>query len=113
MHEISLCRSLLSIIEEQAQSNSFERVNKVFLEVGALASVELDALRFGFAAVMKESIAEGAALEIIEIPGRARCGQCDNEVTLQQRFAACPVCGAVALQLEQGDELRIRELEVE
>lgn len=113
MHEISLCQSVLKIIEQQAAEQNYSRVKTVFLEVGRLAGVEPEALRFGFDAVMKDSIAAGARLEIIDIAGQAICPQCNNRVEVKQRFDACPQCGAFALQIEQGEELRVKELEVE
>jgi len=78
-----------------------------------LAGVEPEALCFGFDAVMKDSIADGAKLEIIDVAGQAICSQCNNRVEVKQRFYACPKCGAVALSIEQGEELRIKELKVE
>lgn len=113
MHEMSLCEGVLSVIEEQAALQHYTRVKTVYLEVGALAGVELDALRFGFEVVMKDSIAAEARLEIVEIPGRAWCMQCMKKVPVQQRFDACPECGGYQLQVNGGEELRIKELEVE
>lgn len=113
MHEMSLCEGVLSVIEEQAALQHYARVKTVYLEVGALAGVEPEALRFGFDVVMKDSIAANAQLEIIEIPGRAWCMQCMKEVPVQQRFDACPDCGGYQLQVNGGEELRIKELEVE
>ncbi len=113
MHEMSLCEGVLRVIEEQAVVQNYTQVKTVFLEVGALAGVELDALRFGFDVVMKNSIADQAKLEIIEIPGQAWCMQCMKNVTVQQRYDACPDCGGYQLQVNGGEEMRIKELEVE
>ncbi len=113
MHEISLCQSVLKIIEQQAMRQHYSRVKTVYLEVGRLAAVESEALHFGFDVVMKGSIADGARLEIIDVPGLAICVQCNNRVEVKQRFDACPKCGAVALRIVNGEELRIKELEVE
>ncbi|ALP52951.1 hydrogenase nickel incorporation protein HypA [Candidatus Tenderia electrophaga] len=113
MHEISLCQGVLRVIEEHAALQQYVRVKTVWLEVGALAGVELEALRFGFDVVMKNSIAAAAQLEIIERPGRAWCLQCMKEVPVQRRFDACPDCGGYQLQVSGGEELRIKELEVE
>jgi len=112
MHEISLCQSVLRIIEQQAAQQNFSRVKTVSLEVGRLSGVEPEALRFGFDAVMKDSIADGAILEIIDVAAQAVCSQCNNRVEVKQRFDACPKCGGV-LTIEKGEELRIKELEVE
>lgn len=113
MHEMSLCEGVLRIIEEQAAVQNYAQVKTVFLEVGALAGVELDALRFGFDVVMKDSIADRAKLEILEISGQAWCMQCMKNVVVQQRFDACPDCGGFQLQVNGGEEMRIKELEVE
>ncbi len=92
---------------------NFTRVKGVWLEIGPLAGVELEALRFGFDVVTRDSLAEGAALEIIEMPGQAWCLQCAKTVPVTQRFDACPECGSYQLQITGGDEMRIKELEVE
>lgn len=113
MHEMSLCEGILRVIEEQAAAQDYLKVKTVWLEVGALAGVEVEALRFGFDVVMKASIAEGALLAIIDVPGRAWCMQCMKNVALKQRFDPCPECGGFQLQVNGGEELRIKELEVE
>jgi len=100
-------------MEEQAATQKFERVKSVWLEIGPLAGVELDALRFGFEVVTRNSLAEGAKLEIIEMPGQAWCLQCSKTVPVSQRFDACPECGSYQLQITGGEELRIKELEVD
>jgi hydrogenase nickel incorporation protein HypA/HybF len=113
MHEMSICEGILQVMEEQARVQNFTRVKGVWLEIGPLAGVELEALRFGFDVVTRDSLAEGAALEIIEMPGQAWCLQCAKTVPVIQRFDACPECGSYQLQVTGGDEMRIKELEVE
>ncbi|MCW8907998.1 MAG: hydrogenase maturation nickel metallochaperone HypA, partial [Sedimenticola sp.] len=93
MHEMSICEGILQVMEEQAATQQFERVKSVWVEIGPLAGVELDALRFGFEVVTRNSLAEGAKLEIIEMPGQAWCLQCSKTVPVSQRFDACPECG--------------------
>ncbi len=112
MHEMSLTESMLTIIEQQAQAQGFRRVRSVVLEIGALAAVEPEAMRFCFNAVTRGTIAEGAALDILERPAQGWCGACAKPVLLPEQFALCPECGGAA-QITGGRELRIRELEVE
>jgi hydrogenase nickel incorporation protein HypA/HybF len=112
MHEMSLCEGILRIIEEQAVAQDYRKVKTVWLEVGALAGVEVEALRFGFDAVMKDSIAADARLEIIDVPGRAWCLQCMKNIEIDARYDACPECGGHQLQVNGGEELRIKEMEV-
>ena len=113
MHEMSLCESILDIIEQQAQEQHYNRVSTVWLEIGALSSVEPEAMRFCFAAVMQGSIADNAQLEIVHIQGQAWCMQCRKNVVIQQRYDTCPDCGSFQLQVNDGEQMRIKELEVE
>ncbi|MEZ5849684.1 MAG: hydrogenase maturation nickel metallochaperone HypA [Hyphomicrobiaceae bacterium] len=113
MHEMALCESIRSILNEQSQLQSFSRVVRVSLEVGPLVGVEVEALRFGFDVVMRGSVADGARLEIIDCPAEAWCMQCAQLVPIAARFDACGTCGSRQLQVTSGEELRIKELEVE
>ncbi len=112
MHEMSLCENIRDIIQEQANADGFTRVNRVWLEVGPLSCVEPAALRFGFDVVMRGSVAEGAALEIATPAAEARCLACGQSATVRHRYDPCPNCGAVEMQVIQGDELKISKLEV-
>ena len=112
MHEMSLAESVQQIIEEHARTEGFSRVLAVRLEIGMLAGVEPEALRFCFEAAMLGSMAEGARLEIVETPGSGWCRRCDVTVPMAERYSACPHCGGYELQPNGGTEMRITELEV-
>lgn len=113
MHEMSLCEGVLQVLEEQAKTQGFQRVKTVWLEIGGLAGVEVEAMRFGFDVVVRNSLAEGACLEIIRVPGQAWCTTCAETVEITQRYDECPRCGGYQLQVTGGDQMRIKELEVE
>jgi hydrogenase nickel incorporation protein HypA/HybF len=112
MHELSICESLLGVIEEQAREQDFIRVTCVRLEIGPFSGVELEALRFGFNVVARGTLAEGARLDIIETEGTAWCFDCNEGVTVANRVDGCPRCGGFHLQVTGGKELRIKDLEV-
>ena len=112
MHEMSLCESVLQILQDNAKSRGFAKVETVWLEIGGLSGVELEAMRFAFDAVTRGTLADQARLEIIEVPGKAWCMQCCETVLVKQRFDACPGCGGYQLQVTGGEEMRIKELEV-
>jgi hydrogenase nickel incorporation protein HypA/HybF len=113
MHEMTLCESLLEVIEEQARIQSFTRVRRVRLEVGPFSGVEIEALRFAFDVVVKDTGVEGAALEIIEVEGKGRCLDCNKTVMIGDRLSTCPECSGTNVRVTGGYELRIKELEVE
>ncbi|OGV40721.1 MAG: hydrogenase maturation nickel metallochaperone HypA [Legionellales bacterium RIFCSPHIGHO2_12_FULL_42_9] len=112
MHELSLCRSLLDIINEHVVGNYFKCIKKVTLEVGQLSAVDESALRFGFEIVTKGTLAEGAILDIITIEGQAICNACHQYVKLEHYYDACLNCGQFSLTVTQGEELRIQSMEV-
>jgi len=109
---MSLAESIRGIIEDQARSQGFTTVRKVRLEIGRFAGVEKPALAFCFDAVMRGSPAEGAALEMIDLPGRAMCYDCMKEVEFEGRLDPCPLCGGTMLMPVAGDEMRIKDMEV-
>ena len=112
MHEMSICESILGVLKDQAREQKFDRVKRVCVEVGPLAGVEIEALKFGFDVVMRGSLAEHAVLDIIETPARAWCFACGMTVIIAERYDPCPGCGSHQLQVTSGEELRIKELEV-
>ncbi|HEY3326552.1 MAG TPA: hydrogenase maturation nickel metallochaperone HypA [Novimethylophilus sp.] len=113
MHEMSLAEGVLQIIEDAARSQGFRQVRTVWLEIGPLAGVEKEAMRFCFEVVMRDSIAHEARLEIVETPGQGWCMQCASSVPVAELFGACPQCGSHQVQVTGGNEMRVKELEVE
>ena len=112
MHEVALCHSLVDLIRDQQREQGFERVRRVIVEVGVLGHVDPHALEFAFEIEANASPAEGATLEIREIAGRAWCMDCSAAVTVSRRGDPCPGCDGFAMIVEQGEELRLKELEV-
>ena len=113
MHEMSLCESVMQILEETASKQGFSKVKTVWLEIGELSGVEVEAMRFSFEVIRRGTLADQAVLEIINVPGCAWCMPCGKNVSIAQRFDTCPDCGSYQLQVNGGDEMRIKELEVE
>lgn len=57
------------LIEICAAASGGARITRVALEIGKLSAVLPDAVRFCFDAATEGTVAEGAELEIIEVPG--------------------------------------------
>jgi hydrogenase nickel incorporation protein HypA/HybF len=109
MHELGITQTMIAIALEQAGG---AKVRRIILEVGKLAAVLPEAMQFCFVACRNGTDLAGASLEIIEIPGLGRCRQCGTEIPLEYPFGVCP-CGSTDLDVIQGEELRIKELEIE
>jgi hydrogenase nickel incorporation protein HypA/HybF len=110
---MALAQGVLEVIENAARERGFKSVKSVWLEIGRLAAVEAEALRFCFEAVTHGSLAEGCRLEIIATPGTAWCHACGRAVSVQAVYDPCPACGGFSLQVTGGTEMRVKELEVD
>jgi hydrogenase nickel incorporation protein HypA/HybF len=113
MHEMSLAEGVLQVVEETARREGAARVRLVVLEIGALSSVEPDALRFCFDAVARGGVADGAALEIDAVPGAGWCMQCAATVAMSEIYGSCPRCGSHEVQATAGTGMRVREIGIE
>lgn len=112
MHELALAESMLAVVEETARRHGADCVRTIRLEIGALACVETEALRFCFDAVTRGSLAENASLEITTTRGEAWCMPCGELVPLAALGDACPVCGSYQLQVARGEAMKVKEIEL-
>ena len=110
MHELSLAGGILRMIEAAASREHFLRVAQLRLEVGALAGVEPQALRFALSAIMPGTCLAGGEIMIDETPGLARCLDCDASVEIASYLDSCSRCGGYALHATGGTDLRIVDL---
>jgi hydrogenase nickel incorporation protein HypA/HybF len=108
VHELALMES---VVEAVLDRTGDREVAVVRLEIGVLAGVAIDAMRFCFDVCVKGTRLDGAELDVISLPGRARCRSCGGEHPMRSLIAACP-CGSFDRELVSGDELRIKEVEV-
>lgn len=112
MHEMSLAEGVLQLLEDAARQQKFDKVVTVWLEIGQLSGVEVEAMKFCFDAVTRDSVAQGARLEIIALPGVGWCMACAVSVPMAEVFGECPHCGGHQMQVTGGTEMRVKELEV-
>jgi len=109
MHELSICRNIVTIVSDAAKGR---RVRKVTLEIGKLSGVMADAVAFSFDIATQGTALEGAGLEIKEIEGRARCLECGAEFPTATLFEAC-ACGSRNVERIAGEELNVKSMELE
>lgn len=109
MHELGITRNIVAIVGDAANGR---RVRRVTLDIGKLSGVMADAIAFCFDAVAPGTALEGATLEIRQIEGRARCNACGSEFATEALFTPC-ACGSRRLTRLQGEELKIKSMELE
>ncbi len=109
MHELGITRNIVAIVGDAAKGR---KVRRVTLDIGDLTGVLSEAVAFCFETVAKGTSLEGAILDIRRIAGRARCDACGSEFEQATLYAPCR-CGSRRLTRLQGEELRIKSMEVE
>lgn len=108
MHELSITRTVVTTVTLRMRD---ARVCRIRLEVGQLSGLVPDAVRFCFEMVAAGTTCEGATLEIDEPPGKAVCRTCGAAFETGEVLPLCD-CGSADIEVQGGQELRIREVEV-
>jgi hydrogenase nickel incorporation protein HypA/HybF len=111
MHELWLCKNILDIVKQKATENNYQRVTKVYLEIGQLVAIDESALLFSFNVITQGTIAENAELKIIKIPGKAFCETCRQTIYIKQYFDSCQSCKNSVLTIIKGEEMRVKSME--
>lgn len=109
MHELGITEDIIAIATQHAQG---ARVRRLTLEIGQLTAILPDSIRFCFDVCAQGTLLEGATLEILEIPGVGQCCACGQRQALTQPYGVCS-CGSLTLDILQGEELTLKELETE
>ena len=99
--------------EETARAAGGKCVLGVKLRVGTLSGVVPEALQFAWDVVSRDTLAEGARLEIESIPAACWCATCMAEFACADFFNECPCCHDLSGELRRGRELEIAAVELE
>lgn len=110
MHELSITQGIIDLCLEHAGGR---RISSLEVEIGELSSAVPEAIEFCFEACSRETLLDGARLNIIRIPGMGQCRECGQDSPLTELFAACLHCGSNLVTIVAGEELRVRAIEVE
>jgi hydrogenase nickel incorporation protein HypA/HybF len=122
MHELSLAGAIHETALRHADGRT---VRSVQMRVGRMRQVVPDSLRFYFGVVSKETLSDGAELELELIDALLRCGACGEEwdpapapaedegdLLLPPMFR-CPSCEAGGAELLRGEEFEVESIVVE
>ena len=109
MHELSITQNIIAIVTEKAGDR---KVRTVTLEIGKLSAVVPDSIRFCFDLCAEGTPLEGASLQIDEVEPLAVCLQCAKQFALPLESVRCP-CGSTEINCVRGQELNIKEMEVD
>lgn len=112
MHEMALCQGVIAALEQAANEQGFTQVLGVRLQVGKLVALEKSQFESSFQLLSKNTLAENARLEIVEVAGEGYCPHCQSKVQVTSLYSTCPQCKEWGVDIIQGRELKINSLEV-
>jgi hydrogenase nickel incorporation protein HypA/HybF len=112
MHELSLAQGIIDIVHRSLPPENSQMVSVVRLKIGDLAGVVIESLEFCFTALVRETLLDGAILQIDRVPVQAVCLTCSSTFTVNEDLYRCPQCGAGQLDIISGRELQVTEIEL-
>lgn len=112
MHELSITKTMLDLVVEQAQENGAKKVEGIHLVIGEMSGVVDDCVQFYFDFLSKGTIAEGAQLSFRKVTPKAQCRGCGKEFTLNGLDWICPHCQTTRIDIVEGKELYLESIEV-
>lgn len=113
MHELGIARSLIGLVESEAEREGFTRVLEIRIKMGEFTGIIPGCLREFFPIAAAGTRAEGAELVIETVPSRFRCAACGYEGAVERRAACCPDCGSTEIRMLSGREFFVENLKVE
>lgn len=114
MHEMPITQSIFEIVTEYARMNSAVRVKKVRIVIGNFTGVVEDSVRFYWESLTRDTVAEGAELEVEHVPLKVRCYNCQSEYSAVDQFSMfCTSCNAFGGEVLSGKELLVDTIDID
>ena len=113
MHEYSIVQSLLDSCDENAAHNKATKVTKVVVKIGVMSGVEPELLKTAFDTFKEKTICQEAEFIINIQPVVIKCNSCLVESTLQNLEYSCPKCKSTQLNILDGEDMYLMQLELQ
>ena len=107
MHEVSLMKNLLAIVERAALGEGAGPVRVIHLKIGEMTGVNSDALQFAFECLSRGTAAEGGRLEFEQVPLLLRCTSCAALSSPKECIFTCGACGSAEIEILTGREMEV------
>ena len=113
MHELPVTQNILEIAIRHAKKSKATRILQLNIVIGQLSSFIDDSIQFYWDIISKDTIAEGALLNIERIPAKFTCLECSESYTLALNGYECPECGSTHVKILSGKEFYLDSLDIE
>ena len=114
MHELGLVNYVVKEVSKIAEDNNVSKIKSVTLEFGEVSGIVTSYLyNYWDWYTKKFPVFEGSELKCEEIPAVTWCDDCKITYSTIKYGKICPHCGSGKTWLLRGNEMRIKQIEVE
>ncbi len=113
MHEMSIARDIIQIVQQNLPPDSEGDVRAVKLKIGDLSGVIPQSLEFCFNILVQNTSLRRARLIMEQVPVRAFCRDCTRTFVQPDFMFRCPHCHESHVDVLSGRELQVVEFDLE
>ncbi|MDO5850578.1 MAG: hydrogenase maturation nickel metallochaperone HypA [Methanobacteriaceae archaeon] len=120
MHEFSMAQGILNAVLETAEANDATEVTEIVIEIGRLAMLNPEQVKFMLDALTEDTIAENADIVLEDIDVEIKCYNCDYEgvgdVDDSDHYAPmilCPKCESHRVNVVNGKDVTVKTISIE
>jgi hydrogenase nickel incorporation protein HypA/HybF len=110
VHELAIADAIVQVASRHAAGR---RIVAIDVRLGHLRQVVKDSLLFSFELTAQGTALEGARLNVEAVPAAGTCRVCDAYGPLGGFPLSCARCGALDVEVLEGQELEVEAVEVE
>lgn len=115
-----MAQGIINAVIETAETNNATEVTEVIIEIGRLAMINPEQLRFMLDVLVENTIVENAEIKIDEIPVEIECPECGykGEANLDNLdhyapMVECPKCENKRIAILNGKDCIVKNIVIE
>ena len=120
MHEYSMAVGILNTVIDTAEANNAIEVTEMVIEIGKLAMLNPEQLKFMLGALCQDTIAENAKITIEDIDVEIKCHNCGfegigilDDSDHYMPMILCPECESHRVEVINGRDINVKNISVE
>ncbi len=113
MHELQVTERILAVVLRHAGKHAVTKVLSIQLRIGELSGLEDEWIQKYFDFQSKDTIAEGAKLNIERTPAVMKCDDCGNSYEFnirKMKDVECPECASTNATLISGKDYNVVDM---
>lgn len=120
MHELSMADGILKAVITNAEENGATEVIEVIVEIGKLALLNPEQVKFMLDVLSEDTIANGAKFIMEEIPIEIECKDCNyigiahgDDLDHYAPMVECPKCESKLVNVTNGKDCIVKNIVIE